>query len=67
MEKTTIRVPEGTLEAIDAEAEEQGMTRSQYIRWVLENRERIREHTGADGDLEQRLSEIESRLDELES
>lgn len=55
MEQTTIRLPTELLEELSEEADERGVSRSEHIREVLEERERIDE-------LEQRVDELETEL-----
>lgn len=63
MQVTTIRLEENTLEALATEAPEHGFrNRTEYIRWILENRERIHENTTGDS-----LEELRERVDDLEA
>lgn len=66
MERTSIRVPDGELDELKTEAEDRGMSLSQYIRYVLEHRDVIIEHTDPDHDLPTRMAEFEQRLAQLE-
>lgn len=45
------------------------MARSQYLRWLIEHRDRIREHTADDhvDDLDDRVETLEERLDDVQS
>jgi Arc/MetJ-type ribon-helix-helix transcriptional regulator len=80
MKVTTLRLPEDLVEDLDEEYAEYGHgNRSEYVRWLLERRDRIRENTEntpsysdrdtentlADrfDDLEARLAALEQRLD----
>lgn len=57
MKETTVRLPEEMLNALDAEADEQGMNRSAYIRHILSQREGVEPST-ADA-LDERIAELE--------
>lgn len=59
METITIRIPADDLESIDESADEYGVTRSEYVRELLEK--------GRDyDDLRSRLEAREDRIEELE-
>lgn len=62
MEPITFRVDEEVADAIDAEAEEEGVSRAEYLRQIVRNRhesDRIRE------EYEQRLDELETNLERV--
>lgn len=59
MEQITVRLPSDLLDGLDEEAEENGVSRSEYIRDVL----RTREHTA---ELRDRIQQKEARIDQLE-
>lgn len=56
MEQITVRLPGELLAELEAEADEAGVSRSEYIRDVL----RTREHTDA---LRDRIADKEARID----
>jgi len=45
MQQITLRIPEDTLKTLEKEADEHGVSRSEYIRDVLESREEHAENT----------------------
>ena len=55
MDPITLRLPTETLEEVDDEAEDRGLSRAEYLREVVENRN---EHV-------EKLSDYESELEEL--
>lgn len=59
MRPISIKLDEDVIEAIDDEAEDRDLTRSQYVRRIIDNRH--------ESDREERLSHIEGRLDRLEA
>jgi len=64
--QTTIRLEEQLIEDLDSEAEEKGISRSEYIRQILRERgesEELREEIDT---LTQRLESREERIEELE-
>jgi uncharacterized coiled-coil DUF342 family protein len=64
--QTTIRLEEQLIEDLDSEAEEKGISRSEYIRQILRERgesEELREEIDT---LRQRLESREERIEELE-
>jgi Arc/MetJ-type ribon-helix-helix transcriptional regulator len=76
MKVVTVRLDEDLVDALDAEAEEAGFrNRTEYVRNLLRNRERIRENTPENTKentreyeaLEDRLAELEARVEELEA
>jgi hypothetical protein len=62
MEQITLRAPEDTLEELDEEPEEDGVSRSEYIRDVLDSRT---EHTEEVTELRARADELETELDRV--
>lgn len=75
MQVVTVRLDEDLVGALEAEAEERGCNRTEYIRNLLRNRERIRENTrehtpentGEYERIRERVDALEARLDELEN
>lgn len=66
MEVLTIRVDPNTVEALDEEYSQYGYSnRAEYIRAILDDRERIRENT-EENTLEERVDDLEARVAELE-
>jgi len=59
MEQITLRVPADTLDALDDEADDRGVSRSEYIRDVLESRH---EHAENTDELRQRIDDLETEL-----
>jgi metal-responsive CopG/Arc/MetJ family transcriptional regulator len=57
MEQITLRIPQETLESLESEAEEHGVSRSEHIRTVLESRNEHEENT----------AELRSEIDDLET
>lgn len=53
MKQITLRLPEDTLDELEAEAEERGVSRSEHIRDILDDRHRV--------------EQLEARVDELET
>lgn len=66
MKPTTVRLPEDELEELAREAEERGFAnRTEYIRWILRNRNGIDTNTAERLDeLEERLAEVEDKIEE---
>jgi len=62
MEQITLRVPADTLAALDDDADEHGVSRSEYIRDVLESRH---EHTENTDELRERVDELETELERV--
>lgn len=61
----TIRLDSEELNKLDAESEEQGFSnRTDYIRWILRNRDSLRD--SLDQNTTERLDEMENRLSRLE-
>lgn len=72
MKPTTLRLRENTLQALDREAEEYDFpNRTEYIRYILDNRsvvvENTRENTAENTPLVERVAELEERVEELEA
>lgn len=76
MKVVTVRLEEDLVDALDTEAEERGFrNRTEYVRMLLRNRERIRENTTANTPentseyeaLEDRLADLEARVEDLEA
>lgn len=69
MQIVTVRLDEDLVDDLDAEAEEHGFSnRTEYIRNLLRNRERIQENTPENtSDYDERLTGIEERLSALEA
>jgi metal-responsive CopG/Arc/MetJ family transcriptional regulator len=66
MDQITLRIPEDTLEEIEQEANEHGVSRSEYIRDVLESRENTGELQGEHKrDMGELRSEHEREIEEL--
>lgn len=75
MEQITLRIREDELEALDAEADELGISRSEHIRDILESRgetewlrDRLEQRVARVNDLEEQLakrSEVEEKVDVL--
>jgi len=64
--QTTIRIDESLIEDLDSEAEERGVSRSEYIRQILRERgesEDLREEVDS---LRERLESREERIEQLE-
>jgi TolA-binding protein len=62
MEQITLRVPEDTLAALDDEADEHGVSRSEYIRDVLESRH---EHAENTDELREQIDDLETELERV--
>jgi len=62
MEQITLRVPEDTLESLEGEADEHGVSRSEYVRDVLKSRN---EHAETADELRDRVEELEQELDRV--
>lgn len=66
MEPTTIRLDADELDQIDAEADERGFSnRAEYLRWIIRNRPSVEKDTAES--LDDRLSELEEKVNQLES
>lgn len=63
MEQITLRIPENTLESLEGEAEEHGVTRSEHIRDVIESRT---EHGEDVDELRNEIEELEAKIEQLE-
>jgi metal-responsive CopG/Arc/MetJ family transcriptional regulator len=64
MEQITLRIPEDTLESLESEAEEHGVSRSEYVRDVLETRN---EHAENADELRTEIDELETALERLQN
>ncbi len=64
--QTTIRIEEELLSELDTEAEELGISRSEYIRDILHERHKSDELQGEIDSLRERLESRENRIEELE-
>jgi metal-responsive CopG/Arc/MetJ family transcriptional regulator len=64
--QTTIRLEEQLIEDLDSEAEEKGISRSEYIRQILRERGKSEELREEIDTLMQRLESREERIEELE-
>lgn len=62
MEQITLRVPADTLAELDEEADERGISRSEYIRNVLDSRN---EHAEDVADLRAEIDDLETELDRV--
>lgn len=66
MKSYTLRLEPDEVEQMEREAEEQGFNnRTEYMRYILRNRPAV-EKTTAES-LDERLAEVEERLDRIES
>jgi predicted DNA-binding protein len=64
MEQITLRIPTDTLEEVDAEADEEGKTRSEYLRDVIDSRH---EHERLQTEVEQLRTEVERKERRVEA
>lgn len=62
MEQITLRVPADTLESLESEADERGISRSEYIRDILESRN---EHAESVDELQAKVDDLEADLDRV--
>jgi len=62
----TIRLQSDLIDSLESEAEAEGVSRSEYIRQVLRNRDEAEELREEVDTLQQRLENRESRIEELE-
>jgi len=67
MQNVTVRLPESLTDELDAEADEQDVSRSEYIRETLQNRHEADELREEVSDLRDRLDAREERVSELET
>lgn len=68
MEQITVRLPESMIEELEKEAEEEGVSRSEHIRDVLESRrdtERLRSRIETLEEQLARRSQVEEKVDVL--
>lgn len=63
MEPTTIRLPDDVRDEIDAEASEHGVTTAEYIRKILQHRERALAYDDELDELRDRVEAIERALE----
>jgi metal-responsive CopG/Arc/MetJ family transcriptional regulator len=66
MENLTVRVPESLIQDLDEEAEEEEMTRSEYVRQILQERHETEELQAEVETLQDRVESREARIDTLE-
>jgi len=64
--QTTIRLTETLLEEIDKEADERDLSRSEYLREILQERHRANELADTVDDLRSQLDRREQRISDLE-
>lgn len=68
MKQITIRLREDVIDALEAEAEDRGVSRSEHVRDVIDSREDVTRLRARIETLEEQLarrSQIEDRVDEL--
>lgn len=65
-QQTTIRLTESLIEDLDNEADEKGLSRSEYIRELLENRHRVDELQDQIQSLRDHVKSREDRISDLE-
>lgn len=63
----TIRLREELIEELDREAEDNDISRSEYVRQILQDRDEVDELREEIERLEERLNSREARIDELET
>jgi chromosome segregation ATPase len=66
MQNVTIRLREDLLDELDQEADEEGVSRSEYVRDILEDRHRADDLEGEVERLRERLESREDRVEDLE-
>jgi chromosome segregation ATPase len=66
MQNVTIRLREDLLDDLDQEADEEGVSRSEYVRDILEDRHRADDLEGEVERLRERLGSREDRVEDLE-
>lgn len=66
MKNLTVRVPESLIQDLDEEAEEEEMTRSEYVREILQERHGTEELQTKVETLQDRVESREARIDTLE-
>jgi len=64
--QTTIRLEESLIEDLDSEAEERDVSRSEYVRQILQERRESEELREEVNTLRDRLESREERIEELE-
>lgn len=62
MQQITLRLPDGMVDELEAEADEHGTSRSGYIRDVLESRG---EHSGMADEHAKRIEELEQEVERV--
>lgn len=62
----TIRLRQDLIDSLEAEADERGVSRSQYIRDILKQRDKVGELREEIDDIEEQLQSREDRISELE-
>jgi Arc/MetJ-type ribon-helix-helix transcriptional regulator len=67
MQNVTVRLPEELVKELDAESDEQDVSRSEYIRETLQDRHETDELREEVSDLRDRLDAREKRVSELET
>jgi chromosome segregation ATPase len=66
MQNVTVRLREDSIDRLDDEADERGVSRSEYIRDILDERHRVEELEAEVDRLQDRLDAREDRIAELE-
>ena len=66
MRNVTVRLRDETVDDLDDEADEQDVSRSEYIREILDDRHKVEQLTEEVERLQERLESRENRIDELE-
>lgn len=66
MQQITVRLPDEMIDALEEEAEEQGVSRSEHMRNVIGSRRDADQLHEEIARLEERLESRETRIDELE-
>jgi len=62
MDQITLRLDESLKDALDEEADEKGVSRSEYIRYILESRGEVEHLRGRLDAREERIEELEGQL-----
>lgn len=67
MQVTTIRLEENTLDDLEDDADAHGFrNRTEYIRWLIDERERIHENTTSSSEDPETVEQLRERVDDLE-
>lgn len=66
MQNVTVRLREELIDRLDDEADERGVSRSEYIRDILDERHRVEEVEAEVDRLQDRLDAREQRISEVE-